>query len=259
MRPALFLTGLALNAKMQMTYRINFFLTMGMMMMFNLAFPLVTFLIYLNSNGFPGWNFDQILLFQGFVIMVWGLQQFFLGNVSWELNRIVREGQLDKLLVLPMGPFEFLMTTEASLEVVPEIFLGIFLVLFAMAKLGLIFSLTAWVLMILFLILALIFLGSLNAIQMALVIRFVQIRRLGELLRVASLFGQYPANIYSKAVQTLLIGAIPFALIAFYPSSAVLGRITEIPYIAIISTFCFAMIAVAVWKNALKKYTSAGG
>ena len=259
MKLTLFFTGLKLNLAMHMTYRINFLLTMMMMAFFNLAFPLVTFLIYSNSNGFPGWDFNQILLFQGFAILVWGLQQFLLGNVSWELNRIVREGQLDRLLVLPMGPFEFLMTTEASLEVIPEILLGFIMVLVAMIKLGLFFSIQALVLIILFLVLALVFLGSLNAIQMALVIRFVQIRRLGELLRVISLFGQYPANIYSKAVQALLIGAIPFALIAFYPASAVLGRIKEIPYAAIISTICFAIIAVLIWKNALKKYTSAGG
>ncbi|TAL56837.1 MAG: hypothetical protein EPN86_02445 [Nanoarchaeota archaeon] len=252
-------SAVKLNLAMQMIYRLDFILNVFVMMLFNFTFPFLTLLIYSNSPGFPGWNASQILLFQGFAILVWGLEQMFLGNVSWELNRLIREGQLDRLLVNPSGPLFYLGATQLSLEMIPQVLLGVGIIIIAFFKLGLFPSLLAWLLLLLFLACGLLMMISLSIIQMAMVIRFVQIRRIGELTRIASLLGQYPANIYSKWLQAIVVGAVPFALIAFFPASVVLGKLENFPYTAVIAAALFGVLAWLSWRSSLGKYTSAGG
>ncbi|HLD19024.1 MAG TPA: ABC-2 family transporter protein [Candidatus Nanoarchaeia archaeon] len=252
-------SALGLNIASQMIYRLNFFLNVVVMLMFNLTFPLLTLLIYTNSAGFPDWSSSEILLFQGFAILLWGLEQFLLSNVSWELNRIMRDGQFDRLMVSPAGPLQFLVATNLAIEVIPQVLLGIGIVSFAFFNLGVLPSLRAWLLLILFIALGLLFMVSLIVIQMSLIIRFVQVRRLGELVRILSLFGQYPANIYSKGVQAIVVGAIPFALVAFFPAKVLLGTLGEFPYFAVAAAIAFGVIAYLSWSSSMKKYTSAGG
>ncbi|MEK6968293.1 MAG: ABC-2 family transporter protein [Nanoarchaeota archaeon] len=242
-----------------MIYRLNFFLNVVVMLMFNLTFPLLTLLIYTNSPGFPGWTAKEILLFQGFAILLWGLEQFLLSNVSWELNRVMRDGQFDRLMVSPVGPLQYLIATNLALEVIPQILLGLGIVFFALFKLGLLPSISSLLLLFVFLFSGLILMVSMIIIQMSLIIRFVQVRRLGELVRILSLFGQYPANIYSKGIQAIVVGAIPFALVAFFPAKVILGKLDSFPYLAIAAAFLFGLLAILSWSAAMKKYTSAGG
>ncbi len=254
-----FFTAVKLTLATQMTYRFNFLLTIFVMLMFNLAAPLVTLLIYTNSKGFQGWSASQILVFQGSAIMLWGLEQVFFGNVTWELNRIVREGQFDKLLTQPIGPLRSLLFTQMAIESLPEIAIGAALIILGLAQSGAAVSIILVLYMFFFVALGFLFLSSLVVIQMSLVVRFVQVRRLGELLRTGSTMGFYPGTIYPKALQSVIFGFLPYGLIAFFPASAVLGQLNEFPIIAVIATGIFIALAAFMWDSSIKRYTSAGG
>lgn len=97
----LFILNSKLNIAKQMEYRFNFFLTSIIALVFSSISPLLQYLIFTQTKGFPGWNLDQIILFQGVLLIVPGLQNLLFGELRYSQADIHHSGSLCHMGIHP--------------------------------------------------------------------------------------------------------------------------------------------------------------
>jgi ABC-2 type transport system permease protein len=253
------ITSLKMRLSEQMVYKFNFILRVMTLLSFDLVLPLVTILIYIRSEGFPGWDFHQILMFQGIFIFINSIDRMFFQRVDWSLSYDVRSGDFDRYLLYPINPLAYISLTNFGFEHIADFFIGIGLVAYSAAMLSLSPTLGQVLLFLGYLFLALLFVFSIAVFKYSIIIRAVRMGRLGELFRVAKTYGQYPVDIYRGFLSSVFRYMIPLAVLAYYPSNVLLGRAAENFFVIALIIGIIFTLCVMLWNNTLKYYTSAGG
>ncbi len=254
-----FVESIKLRIQEQMMYKLNFIIMMITLLSFNLILPFVTILIYMKSNGFPGWDFNQILLFQGVFILINSIDLMFFQRVDWSLSHDVRSGAFDRYLLYPVNTLAYITFTNFGLEHIADLFLGIGIIIYSLIKMQVTVTLANVMLFLGFIVIALFFSLSLAVIKNSIIIRVVRIGRLGEFVRTLKNFGEYPVNIYNSFLSSIFRYIIPLTLLAYIPSMILLNNMSEKFYIAALVVFIISIFAIFFWKNTLKRYNSAGG
>ena len=116
-----------------------------------------------------------------------------------------------------------------------------------------------WLCFALILIFSVMTMFSFAVMMAATVFKWVGNSRIFEIFESVMMFGNYPKSIFSQAFQTIISYIIPVSIIAFYPTSALIGK--GIPGLFPILGICvlFLIVGLMFWRLMLSKYTSAGG
>ena len=254
-----FKAAVAMRISEEMAYKFNFLLRILTLMTFDFIMPFITILVYLNSNGFAGWDFSQILLFQGVFIMVNALDRMFFQRVDWSLSYDVRSGSFDRYLLFPVNTLAYISFINFGLEHVADFFIGIAVIIYSVARMPNVITLSNILFFIGFIMLALIFVLSLAILKYSIIIRAVRIGRLGEFFRTIKEYGQYPVDIYGSFLSSVFRYIIPLTILAYYPSSALLNKGSQEFLLIAGIIIAFFILCHTLWKRTLKYYTSAGG
>jgi ABC-2 type transport system permease protein len=244
----------------EMAYKTNFFIKGLAMILSDFVGPLLTLIIYSTTLGIPGWSLNEFLLFQGTLILVFGLGHTFTLHFPYEVIHSIREGEFDKYLVKPYNTLLYLLSESFVLDGVAEVFVGIAIITYSMMQLGLtVFSFNFALYLILILAGVLI-----QAAMMILIssIAFLVVRSeaLINLYYKLSDFARYPMNVYAVGIQFTLTFLFPLAVSAFYPVTVLLKGATLLLLLKILAPIIvFLIISICLWNAAMKKYTSAGG
>jgi ABC-2 type transport system permease protein len=244
----------------EMAYKTNFYIKAFAMVLADFVGPLLTLLIYSATLGIPGWTLDEFLLFQGTLILVFGLGHTFTMHFPYEVIHCIREGEFDKYLVKPYNTLLYLLAESFIIDGLPEVAVGICLVAYTMIKLGLsVFSFSF------FWYLVLVAAGLLVQVSVMVFISasaFLVVRSeaLMNLYFKLSDFVRYPLNVYALGIQFALTFLFPLAVSSFYPAEVLLrGATPKILLSVLIPVVLFTVLSVFLWNLAMKKYTSAGG
>ena len=242
-----------------MVYKVNFLIRMVTLLSFDLVLPFVTIMIYQKTNGFANWSFNEILLFQGVFILVNGIDKFFFRRSNWFLASDVRNGNFDRYLLYPVDTVQYVAFVNLAVEEVAQILIGASLIVYSIFKLNIILNFWNVFLFIVFILLGVLFLFSLQLIQYSVILRSVMIGRLGEFMNTVKRYGEYPVEIYNLSVSFVLRYAMPLAILAYYPSELLLRNISSNVIIAVVIIFIFLAFSIVFWRSSLKNYASAGG
>ena len=251
--------SLSLVLAKEMMYKFNFFVRFLTLATFDLIIPLMTFLTYQNTNGFPNWNIDQMLLFQSIAIFVNGLDRTFFWRAGWTVADEVRNGTFDRLLLLPINTIKFISFKSVGLEHLGEVIISIALMSYTIIRLNITITASILFMFFLFVLLSMIFYFSILLIRISIIVVNIKAARVGELTRTIKSFASYPTSIFGKAMSFILRYIFPLAIIAQFPAELLLGRISDNIFIIGIVIITFYIISNKIWKNTLKKYVSAGG
>ena len=80
-----------------------------------------------------------------------------------------------------------------------------------------------------------------------------------------SFLSQYPIGIFARWLRGLVVFVIPLAFVSYFPALYVLGKEDELGlpealrYASPVVAVAAALVAGAVWQNAVRHYRSAGG
>jgi ABC-2 type transport system permease protein len=241
------------------TYRASFLMSSLITLVGNLAFPLVTVLIYGSGAGFPGWTADEVLLIQSVFTLSAGLAGMALGAVVWVTMDRVREGTLEVVLLKPMRPLAFIVLTTVQPESAGVALGGAVLMAWAAPRSVHGFS-PADVLSFLGLFLAgLCVMAGIAFVMAATSFRWVGNSRLPEIADTVRTFGRYPLPIFPAAVQGIVTFVVPVGMVGFYPASALLGRSVAGMWPA--AAACVAFLGLGVWlyHQQIRHYQGVGG
>lgn len=241
----------------RLAYRTDFFFSVFAFFLLQFVGPLFVLFVYNAGGSFPGWTKEQILLLQGVTNMVKGFSWMSLVCILWGTHRRVRYGKFDLLLLRPVNTLWYVFMVSFDEEDIGQFVGGIVLTIAALVLLG------GWngsiLLFFAIILVALLFFFGIGVLLSALTLRFVETRRLAEILDSLLMLSGYPRQIYSPGVASFFSTFFPLFVVGFYPASALLGLPLNGVWLAVGCTILLAIISVIVWYRALRGYQSAGG
>jgi ABC-2 type transport system permease protein len=216
--------------------------------------------IFQRIPNINGWTMWQVVMMYALVFVTEGVGSLFFEG-TWRLSELVYNGKFDQILMRPVSPIVQVLAGAVGFNGLGNIVTGTVLIV-----IGIVNTPVQWtpgrLLMLVILIASAatirvaINLGSAASAfwikaPWSMVPMFVH--QLGE-------FAKYPITIYSVAVQALIVIAVPFAFVSFFPTAfifgvdawSVQGLLT--PLVAVYSV----LMAVWLFNVGLRRYESTG-
>lgn len=240
----------------ELEYRVNFAIA-SLSSLGNLAgswFALSLF--YGTDYNFAGWQWEEALVVLGVFTILQGFSSTFLAPNLNTIVKQVQEGTLDFVLLKPISSQFWLSGRTISLWGLPDIILGLLLIVYAGSNLNL--DPVNYLVSLIPLLFGAISLYSLWFMLGALSIWFVKIYNVTQVLRGLLEAGRFPMVAYPTAYRFFFTFIVPVAFLTTVPAESVLGRV-EVSWIAGAALLAIALFlaSMAFWRFALRFYTSA--
>lgn len=239
-------------------YRASFLLSCLITLAGNLAFPLVTLLIYGSGAAFPGWGFYEVLLIQSVFTLSSGISGLVLGSVMWVTMNHIREGSFEVVLLKPVHPLFFIISTTFSPENFGLTVGGAVLFGVALNHTAVVGAAAVAVFTALFFA-GLLVLAGVTLMMTATTFKWVGNSRVLEIFNSVGNFGRYPLPIFPKAVQSVVSFVIPVGMIGFFPAAALLGRDAPGMWLAVPPCVLFFCLGVWLYNHMIRLYEGVGG
>lgn len=239
-------------------YRADFLLSLIISLAANFGLPLVTLLIYQSGASFPGWTFYEVLLLQSVFTLSNGLADVLFGSVLWVTMSHVREGTYEVVLLKPMHPLFFIITSNFNPQSLSVLAGGGALMLIALVQIGAP-SLLSWGQFLLLFLSGFSVVTGFSMMMAATSFKWVANSRIPEIFNSVKNFGKYPLGIFPKMLQNAVTFIIPVGMIGFYPASALLGRASPVMLLAVFPCVLFMLAGCWMYQYMIKLYEGVGG
>lgn len=255
----LFIWNSKIRLQRGMEYRFDFLAGIIISTLSSSLPPLFQYFIFSQTKGFPGWTLDQVILFQGILLIIAGLRNTIFGEVRSIVSSLVHKGDFDRLLLKPYPPIGVLMASGFNIGNMGPLVAGAIITAFSFKTMGLSIGFAQAALFFTSVVFGLVFYASIIIIYCSIALMLVYMGGIWDLFQYITRFGDYPAEIFPKVVQGIFITAVPFAVMVYYPVQILLDRADIKIALAFSASIIFLVLSIAIWNNCLKKYTSAGG
>ncbi len=255
---SLFFWTSKLRISKNMAYRMDFFSGFFISIVYALIGPITQYLIFTQTKGYPGWTINQVLLFQGLLLLFTGIRNMFFGDIRSIMTDIVRKGDFDRYLLKPYPPIGIILTGCFSFNNIGTVLSGFVITVYFMIKLHITLGLVSILLILVSFVFSMILYMALLIFFSSLIIIFVQ-NRTWEFLDVFIKYSEYPVQIYPKSLQVLFLLIVPFAVFVYFPAQILLSRLDLIALLGFVSCVILFILSNSFWNMFVKRYTSAGG
>jgi len=256
----LYFRCLGQQMKAILAYEADFVVMLFSAVIVQIAGFLFIWTIFQRIPTINGWSMWQVVMMYALIFVTEGVGSLFFEG-TWRLSNLVYTGQFDQMLVRPLSPIVQVLANAVGFNGLGNIVTGLVLIV-----IGILNTPVQWtpgrLLMLVILVASAatirvaINLGSAASAfwikaPWSMVPMFVH--QLGE-------FAKYPITIYSVAVQALIVIAVPFAFVSFFPTAFIFGveawsiQGLLTPLVAIYSV----VMAVWLFRVGLRRYESSG-
>lgn len=247
-------TFVKMNLKSQMQYKKAFFLQVFGMILNDVAFLVLWYLLYGNfrsSFASKGIDFNNIVLIWAIAASSFGLMHAVFGGFR-NLANIIVTGKLDNFLLYPANTLFLAGTSLSDISAWGDLLYGyIIFILFLPVNLLSILLFTY------FIILASLFFAALLILLSSLTFFIGNSEQLKETIFNAILsFSTYPEKFFSGPIKLMLFTFIPVGLGIYIPVRVITCFDITLLLISTISTILLFLFAIFVFGRGLKKYES---
>lgn len=241
----------------EMEYRLNFVFAL-LTSIINLIGGLYgIWLVFRARQSLGGWSWPEALLVFGCYTILKGLTTTFLNPNLSKIVQLVQSGGLDFVLLKPVDAQFWLSFRTLSLWGLPDLLLGLGIIVFAQRELGPPAIEAALVASLIF-IAGTLTLYGLWFILATCSIWFVRVANVTEVLRHLMEAGRFPVSAYPASWQLIFSVIVPVAFMTSLPVEALLGRAA---WSKVALAFSLALVSVTIsrwfWRFAISSYTSA--
>jgi ABC-2 type transport system permease protein len=240
----------------ELEYRLNFIIATLSSLGSLVGSLFSLFLFYRTGYQFAGWTWQEAMLVVGLFTFLQGISQTFL---SPNLNRIVdqvQQGTLDYVLLKPINSQFWLSTRMVSPWGMPDLLIGLTILLYMGSQLSL--PIQRYFFVLFPLACGVLILYSLWFMLGATSIWFVKIYNVTEVLRGFLDAGRYPIVAYPSVYRFFFTFIVPVTFLTTVPAEILLGRS---PIGWVIGAACLGLtlllLSNLLWRFALRFYTSA--
>ncbi|KZR64715.1 MULTISPECIES: ABC transporter permease [Prochlorococcus] len=205
-----------------------------------------------------GWSWEAALVVQGIYTFLDGVSSTWLRPNLGAIVTHVREGTLDFVLLKPIDSQFWVSLRIMAPAGLPEMGLGLVLIVWAASRAGASFSLGTVLVAVLMLCVGGVILYALWFVIAATSIWFVKTWNATEVLRAVLASGRFPVSAYPPTLRLVFILVLPVAFLTTVPAEVILGR-AAMPMLALgmFLAVIFFVGSRAFWLFALRYYTSA--
>jgi ABC-2 type transport system permease protein len=256
-RPPLGLVRLHMRGKLQ--YRSDFIIQILAAVLRQGTWICFASILLSRIPQMDGWGFWDIVFLYGMSTIALGLCVI-LFDGAWKLPDQVRTGEFDALLVRPIDPMLHVFAQEMSIHGLGDTALGCGLVVSAAFHVHFVYGIWSILLIPAFAFSGSVIYGSLTLICVSISFWIIDIgSTVPMFINQLSNFARFPLGIFPPVLSWTLTWILPFAFIAFLPSSFLLGRGgTALGACGfVVAGACWA-IARFVFKRGLMRYESTG-
>ncbi|HEX9059068.1 MAG TPA: ABC-2 family transporter protein [Clostridia bacterium] len=242
-----------------MQYRFDFLFGLIVSILISVVQPLIQLVFYSGVNGYEGWSFKQILIFQG-TLMIWiGLKDTLFGRIRDDVQTMVRDGSFDRMLNKPYSPLVLIFCGGFNFLGLGSLICGTGFLAYSIRMNGIGFGIPELLLCTVFMASGLILYIAVLITYCSILIHLVSMNRLAEVIDKFLRFSEYPLNIYPASAQWVLTFILPLALWIYLPSQAILHRLDKTSVLSIFVSFILLFLSIQFFKISLSRYKSAGG
>lgn len=203
-----------------------------------------------------GWSFREALLVTGFYVLTTGVINVLIQPNMSRIAEAIRTGSMDFTLLKPIDAQFNISTRNVDLLRVPDVVIGLCLVVYAASGLPITFSasLSAILLYLSAVVIAYCILLALSTTAFW----FVKTQNATELFNGVFGAARFPVTAFPAPVRFFLTFILPIAFITTVPAQAMTGSLT--PLVALVSPLIAGALLLATrlfWKKAVASYTSA--
>lgn len=205
-----------------------------------------------------GWSWEAALVVQGIYTFLDGVSSTWLRPNLSAIVTHVREGTLDFVLLKPIDSQFWVSLRIMAPAGLPEIGLGLVLIVWAASRAGASLSLGTFLVAVLMLFVGGVILYALWFVIAATSIWFVKTWNATEVLRAVLASGRFPVSAYPPTLRLVFTLVLPVAFLTTVPAEVILGR-AAMPMLALgmFLAVLFFLGSRAFWLFALRFYTSA--
>jgi viologen exporter family transport system permease protein len=256
------LIQISLLARMQ--YRANFIAgVLGLIFWNVINLGLIGVLInsFTNLNH---WTLWELVFLYCLWVLGHSLYSLFFSHAN-ELENYLIEGTFDQFLLRPASPLIQLLGRELQYLEIADALIGLAGISLAYAQLGLHWNGWKWS----FFLIAILS-GATIELAMNLLIAcsaFWTGRSRGTFIMLSPFYNlvhQYPVDIFGKAFRVIVTSLIPVAFMNYYPALVLLdkqeqiGSLWWLSYMSPLVALLLVGVVSAVWRQALRRYSSSG-
>jgi ABC-2 type transport system permease protein len=248
----------------QLAYRTSFVLDVAAQVIGQSIELVAILVVFTQVTSLGGFDRDEVVLMYGLAATAFGLADLAVGQVE-DVSEYIRTGELDVLLLRPLGTLAQLLSADVSLKRVGRVAAGVAVLGYALGAAGIDWTparvlLAASAPLVGATILAAIWVAA-NTVSFWV----VDGREVANSVTYGSNFStSYPITVYGPWLRRVLCFAVPSAFVAYFPALALLGRPDPLglPEVLQWSAPAVAVLAVAVatviWQAGVRRYQGAG-
>lgn len=264
---ARFLRTLRIYAKLQLLhlrihleYRLDFFVgVLGAFVQHATGFIFITAL-FTTIPQIQGWSLWEMAFLYGLLVIPRGLVEL-LFDGTWRLRLLLATGEFDRVLLRPLSPVIQVFTQMFTLHSFGTAGLGILILVYSSAELGLQWTIGKLLFLILTLFASSMLIASINFATNC--IGFwepTSTSTVPYLVVNTAELAKFPIELYAPALQFIFSWILPFAFISYYPGVLLLDRpeVSVISYLSIVPAIIALLIARTIWGIGLRRYQSTG-
>lgn len=220
--------------------------------------------VFTQVSSLGGFDRHEVVLMYGLAATAFGLADLAVGQIQ-ELPTYIRTGELDVLLLRPLGTLPQLLCADVSLKRLGRVGAGVAVLGYALATAGIGWTplrvlVAASAPLVGAVILAAIWVAA-NTVSFWL----VDGREVANSVTYGSSFStSYPITVYGPWLRRVLCFAVPGAFVAYFPALALLGRPDPLgfpdalryasPLVAVVAVG----VAALVWRTGVRRYQGTG-
>jgi ABC-2 type transport system permease protein len=240
-------------------FRVDFFYGMIATLIFSCGIPLFQLFIYNKTDGYPGWSFNEILLFQAVLLLTLGINESLFGDIRPFMEYHVQQGVFDRLLLFPYSSIMMLITRGFSYKALGTLLAGIISTIVVIVRSQIVVSISHFFIFLIFLVIGILFRLSFSIIYCALTLQFIYFEQAKEVIDKFLAFGNFPAEIFSGVFHFVYLMVIPISVAVYFPVRSLLGHLDIFGVAGAVVSISIFILSIIFWNMQLKKYASAGG
>jgi ABC-2 type transport system permease protein len=245
--------------KARMQYRADFIISSVGMFFFSLSTLGIFWVLFNSIPNLAGWSFMEMVFIYAFYMIAVSPMQILFDNM-WSLRYDLQQGTFLKYYFRPLNMMFYYLSETFDLKGLTQLALGIALLAYSSARLGIGWTLPSLLLLGLMLLGA--SLVSVSLVTLAgcsgfWITNSFPVMSLAWRLRE---FAQYPISIFDGPFRFVFTFLLPIGFVAFFPSQLFL-RPREVPLLAYFSPLVgIALFALTyrVWKAGVNRYSGTG-
>ena len=207
-----------------------------------------------------GWGFYEILFIYGFAQIPRGIDHIFTDLIWILAGDMVVEGTFDRYLLRPINPLFHICVDRFQPDGLGELIIGGILTGVAVSNMSVTITPVWVILFILSLFPGTVIYTSVKLFFASLAFWVKDSMPILQIAYNSSDFSKYPISIYNAPIRFTLTFVIPFAVVAYYPAAALLGKESMLYAIGleVIVAVVAWVIAYGTFKRGMNRYESAG-